>query len=70
MIPTPYDCIWRWSKLRPDRKDAKCRILARCQKHQFALGSEVVVEFEDGEQVTVRRQAVRRVRHPGVSEET
>lgn len=49
--------VWFWRKHRPDRKGHRCRLLA--------VGSgggprNVLVEFEDGEQVVAPLNAIRR----------
>lgn len=46
--------VWFWVKYRPDRKGHPCRVLCR------GRNGNVLVEFEDGEQVIAPRYAVRR----------
>lgn len=51
-----YDHVWYWRK-KPegqDRKDQRCRVLARGKMNS------IVVEFEDGYRVITSRYAVRR----------
>jgi len=47
--------IWYWRKKLPERKNQRCRILARGKMNS------VLVEFEDGYRVITSRYAVRAV---------
>jgi hypothetical protein len=48
-----YPLVWFWRSKLPERKGARCRVVAR-----GALNS-ILVEFEDGERVVTSRYAVR-----------
>jgi hypothetical protein len=48
-----YDHVWYWRAKLPERKGARCRVIAR-----GALNS-VLIEFEDGFRVITSRYAVR-----------
>jgi len=54
MIPVPFDRIWHWRALQPDRKGQPCRILARGKLNSC------LVEFEDGHRVITSRHAIRK----------
>ncbi len=51
-----FDCIWYWRSRLADRKDQRCRVLARGRMNS------VLVEFEDGYRVVTSRYAVRQAR--------
>ena len=55
-MSTVYDRVWRWRKWLAERKDQRCRVVAR-----GAMNS-ALVEFEDGRRVITSRNAVRKPR--------
>lgn len=60
LAPAAATHIWWWRRHRPDRKGHPCRVLAR------AAGPgprNVLVVFDDGEQVVAPMWAVRRSTH-------
>lgn len=56
---TPMTHVWFWRKYRPDRKDHRCRIVCAADGRG---PRNLLVEFEDGEQVVAPRYAVRRIK--------
>ncbi len=50
--------VWFWRKYRPDRKGHACRVVCSANGRG---PRNLLVEFEDGEQVIAPRYAVRRV---------
>jgi len=49
-----FDRVWWWRKWLPDRKGARCRVLAR------GAMNAALIEFEDGTRVISSRYAVRK----------
>lgn len=49
-----FDHVWWWRSKLPERKGARCRVLARGKMNS------ILVEFEDGFKVVTSRYAVRR----------
>lgn len=47
--------VWYWRSRFPERKNKQCRVLAHGKK------GTILVEFEDGFQVTTSWHAVRRI---------
>jgi len=50
-----FKYIWFWRKKLPDRKDTKCRVLARGGMNS------ILIEFEDGLRVITSRYAIRKI---------
>ena len=50
------DYIWYWRARLPERKNQRCRVVARGSMNS------VLVEFEDGYRAVTSRYAVRRVK--------
>lgn len=51
-----HDRVYRWRKYRPDLFGRRCRVIARGRMNS------ALVEFEDGTQHVVSRNAIRKVR--------
>lgn len=50
-----FNYIWFWKKKLPDRKNDKCRVIARGKLNS------ILIEFEDGFKVVTSRYAVRKI---------
>jgi len=53
-----FDHQWRWSSRLPQRKDRKCRVLAKGSMNS------VLIEFEDGYKVIASRYAIKPIKRP------